>query len=131
MIHGTYSSYTGGCRCDDCRAASAAHKRGLRAGRRISEEDLSRAYTSDRLRRLFALTVQVGDWVTDAACRGMDPDLFFPDRGEVDSAAKARAVCESCPVIDACRSYAVAANERDGIWGGLSEKQRRRLRRAA
>jgi hypothetical protein len=67
-------------------------------------------------------------WMADAACRGIDPDLFFPEKGE--SAFRAKAVCGRCRVRQACLAYALANNERFGVWGGLSERQRRRLRRA-
>jgi WhiB family redox-sensing transcriptional regulator len=66
------------------------------------------------------------DWTEQAACRGMDPDLFFPERGH--STAEAKAVCGSCPVRDTCLDEALARSERFGIWGGKSERERRRLR---
>lgn len=65
------------------------------------------------------------EWMDDAACRGMGTDLFFPGRDEPDEAA--RAVCRACPVMAECRAYGLA--ERHGIWGGLSERQRRQVRR--
>ena len=68
-----------------------------------------------------------GDWVESAACRGMDPELFFADRGSNNREAKA--VCAGCEVRAECLEYAVANAERFGVWGGLSEKERRRLRR--
>lgn len=66
-------------------------------------------------------------WMEDAACRGMNPDVFFPQRGE--STAEARAVCARCPVILRCRHYALANYEKYGIWGGMSERERRRIRK--
>jgi WhiB family redox-sensing transcriptional regulator len=66
-------------------------------------------------------------WLDDAACRGMDAELFFPGRGEPSAAAKA--VCRPCPVRFDCLSYALNNGEKHGIWGGLSERERRRLRR--
>jgi WhiB family transcriptional regulator, redox-sensing transcriptional regulator len=66
-----------------------------------------------------------GDWVGRATCRGVDPDLFFPDRGgDVD---RAKAICADCPVRDDCLDYALRWRIRFGIWGGLSERSRRRL----
>jgi WhiB family redox-sensing transcriptional regulator len=62
------------------------------------------------------------------SCRGMDPDVFFPDRGE--SLAPAKAVCGECIVRDECLEYALDHGERFGVWGGTSERERRRLRRA-
>ena len=62
------------------------------------------------------------------SCRGMDPDIFFPDRGE--SLRPAKAVCEDCIVRDECLEFALDNRERFGVWGGTSERERRRLRRA-
>jgi WhiB family redox-sensing transcriptional regulator len=71
---------------------------------------------------------QVADpWRTDAACNGMNPDLFFPELGE--DARPAKEVCRGCPVRERCLEYAMANRETHGVWGGRSEKERRRLRR--
>jgi len=61
------------------------------------------------------------------ACRGVDPDVFFPDRGE--SLEPAKAVCAQCAVRDECLEFALLAGERFGVWGGTSERERRRIRR--
>ncbi|HSP04945.1 MAG TPA: WhiB family transcriptional regulator [Acidimicrobiales bacterium] len=61
------------------------------------------------------------------ACRGADPDLFFPDRGE--SLEPAKRICSECVVRDECLEHALASGERFGVWGGTSERERRRLRR--
>lgn len=61
------------------------------------------------------------------SCRGVDPDVFFPDRGE--SLAPAMAICDQCIVRDECLEYALDNGERFGVWGGTSERERRRLRR--
>lgn len=66
-------------------------------------------------------------WRVSAACRGLDPDLFFPSRGV--STDRARSVCAGCPVRVECRTAGLG--ERFGIWGGESEKQRRQQRKAA
>ena len=71
--------------------------------------------------------LDVRRWPT-AGCRGMDPALFFPSRGEDVKAAQR--VCAACPVAAECLDYAMANNERFGIWGGTSERQRLRLRRS-
>ena len=71
--------------------------------------------------------VVMGDWVDQAACAGVDPDLFFPDRGA--SLADARRVCAGCPVRAECLEYALEAGEKFGVWGGTSEKERRAMRR--
>ena len=66
-------------------------------------------------------------WRQRAACRGVDPSLFFPGKG--DSAPEARRVCAGCPVRDACLEYALVGGETYGIWGGVPELQRKRMRR--
>ena len=66
-------------------------------------------------------------WRKHAACRGLDPELFHPERGEVTDQAKH--VCFGCPVRDECLTYALTHFEKFGIWGGLSERERRPLRK--
>lgn len=68
------------------------------------------------------------DWVRDAKCRGMAVSLFFPQRGE--STKEAKTVCRVCPVRQECLDHAMAVPERYGIFGRLSERERRRVRRA-
>lgn len=68
-------------------------------------------------------------WQRDALCAQTDPEAFFPEKG--GSTREAKAVCESCTVRAECLEYALSHDERFGIWGGLSERERRRLRRAA
>jgi WhiB family redox-sensing transcriptional regulator len=65
-------------------------------------------------------------WRYRAACRGVDLDLFFPDRGE--SAEPARQICAGCQVRQPCLDYALSRGIVHGIWGGLSERNRRALR---
>ena len=67
-------------------------------------------------------------WQNLANCLGVDPDLFFPERGA--STKEAKAVCRACVVREDCLEYALENSEKFGIWGGLSERERRRLRRA-
>jgi WhiB family redox-sensing transcriptional regulator len=67
-------------------------------------------------------------WMADGNCVGVDPDLFFPERGE--STKEAKAVCRACDVRDQCLEFALDNRERFGIWGGLSERERRRIRKA-
>lgn len=66
-------------------------------------------------------------WQDRANCRGVDPDLFFPERGA--STREPKEVCRGCVVRLDCLEYALSNNEKFGIWGGLSEQERRRLRR--
>ena len=62
------------------------------------------------------------------ACRGVDPEVFFPEQGM--SLEPAKRVCADCAVRDECLEFALANRERFGVWGGPSERERRRLRRA-
>jgi WhiB family redox-sensing transcriptional regulator len=66
-------------------------------------------------------------WQERANCLGVDPDLFFPERGA--STREAKSVCGGCEVRLECLEYALCNGEKFGIWGGLSERERRRLRR--
>lgn len=66
------------------------------------------------------------EWFDDAACRGLDPDLFFPQVGEM--ATQAKQVCSTCSVRSACLEFAVTRAEHHGVWGGLSERERQRIR---
>ena len=61
-------------------------------------------------------------------CAAGDPDMFFPDRRDPQGINKAIAVCRRCPILDSCLRYALTYNV-DGVWGGTSEQQRRRMRR--
>jgi len=65
-------------------------------------------------------------WLEHAACRGADTNLFFPSSG--DSSVNAKAVCHTCPVQPECLQYAIDNTIKHGIWGGLTERQRRRIR---
>jgi hypothetical protein len=65
-------------------------------------------------------------WRELAACRGTDLNLFFPGRGE--SAGAARQVCAACPVRQPCLDYAITNRIVHGVWGGLTERERRALR---
>ncbi len=70
----------------------------------------------------------VGDWRDDARCAGTGPELFFSERGDNAGLELARKVCMDCPVRLDCLEYALEAGERWGMWGGLSERQRKRVR---
>jgi len=67
------------------------------------------------------------DWAETAACRGVDPDVFFPEPGDDQSFAKQ--VCAGCDVRRECLAHAIAHDEVHGIWGGLSGRERARIRR--
>lgn len=69
------------------------------------------------------------DWRLRAVCPQTDPDAFFPEKG--GSTREAKRICSGCDVRAECLEYALAHDERFGIWGGLSERERRRMRREA
>ena len=66
-------------------------------------------------------------WQAQALCAQTDPESFFPEKG--GSTREAKRVCTGCEVRAECLDYALAHDERFGIWGGLSERERRRVRR--
>lgn len=66
-------------------------------------------------------------WQERALCAQTDPEAFFPEKG--GSTREAKRICSGCDVKAECLDYALAHDERFGIWGGLSERERRRLRR--
>ncbi|WP_202915795.1 WhiB family transcriptional regulator [Mycolicibacterium sp. CBMA 234] len=66
-------------------------------------------------------------WQERALCAQTDPEAFFPEKG--GSTREAKRICQGCEVRDACLDYALAHDERFGIWGGLSERERRRIKR--
>jgi len=68
-------------------------------------------------------------WQTDALCSQTDPEAFFPEKG--GSTRDAKRICTSCDVKTECLEYALQNDERFGIWGGLSERERRKLRKRA
>lgn len=68
-------------------------------------------------------------WQTDALCAQTNPEVFFPEKG--GSTRDAKKVCGNCDVQSTCLEYALDNEERFGIWGGLSERERRKLRRRA
>ena len=77
--------------------------------------------------------VEPKSWQGVAACRGLSSELFYPQDDEAVESAKA--VCGRCPVHDPCLEHALAVREKEGIWGGTTERERRsiirRRRRAA
>ena len=65
-------------------------------------------------------------WVADALCAQTDPDAFFPEKG--GSTREAKRTCMACDVRAECLDYALRNNERYGVWGGLSDRERRKIR---
>jgi WhiB family redox-sensing transcriptional regulator len=72
------------------------------------------------------LTV-VENWRQQAACNGLDTNMFFP--ASDSDAGAAKAVCATCPVRDQCLEWAIATRQEEGVWGGMTDTERRRLRR--
>jgi len=68
-------------------------------------------------------------WQSDSLCAQTDPEAFFPEKG--GSTRDAKKICSSCEVRTRCLEYALENDERFGIWGGLSERERRKLRKRA
>ncbi|MGH3450295.1 MAG: WhiB family transcriptional regulator [Haloechinothrix sp.] len=69
------------------------------------------------------------EWQDRALCAQTDPEAFFPEKG--GSTREAKRICHGCEVRSECLEYALAHDERFGIWGGLSERERRRLKKRA
>ena len=64
-------------------------------------------------------------WRDHAACRGIDPEIFYPVSDE--EADPAKSICDHCPVRTPCLEHALTSRERDGVWGGATERERRRM----
>ena len=69
------------------------------------------------------------NWREQAACAGIDSEVFFPTSEEEPASEEAKAICAECPVREACLQYALATNQAAGVWGGLDAGDRRRMRR--
>ncbi|MDK6566343.1 WhiB family transcriptional regulator [Corynebacterium pyruviciproducens] len=80
-------------------------------------------------RKLPGPSLSLWDWQTHGSCRGKDSSYFFHPEGERGRARtrrenRAKAICNSCPVLEQCRQHALKVAEPYGIWGGLSESER-------
>lgn len=105
---------------------------------RFDEDDRSRGNVMDWpgnsaaelevLANLFDESEQQ-DWQERALCAQTDPEAFFPEKG--GSTREAKRICQGCEVKDECLEYALEHDERFGIWGGLSERERRRMKHRA
>lgn len=71
------------------------------------------------------------DWTASASCAQVDPEAFFPEGGGRDMSAAAKRTCRSCDVKTECLEYALTHGPLEGIWGGTTVRERRRLRRNA
>ncbi len=73
------------------------------------------------------------NWLDQAGCLGQDPELFFPVGSTgpaLDQINRAKAVCSGCPVRSKCLQWSLAAHQDHGIWGGMTEDERRAIRQA-
>lgn len=84
-------------------------------------------------KKMASFRVAEEAWVQQANCQGVDTNLFFPERietgGDDSDYAAAREVCRHCPVQSECLEYALRTRQIHGLWGGKSERERRRIRR--
>ena len=86
------------------------------------------------VRRLPVPVVETWEWQLRAACRNLDSALFFQPEGERGPAkagreARAKQICQRCPVLEQCRRHALAVGEPYGVWGGMSMAERSALLR--
>jgi WhiB family redox-sensing transcriptional regulator len=97
----------------------------FRFGKRGSEQGESSIRRFNRYEEVFPMIATT--WRKLAACRGLDVEAFYPVTEDEADAAEAKAVCAVCPVRQACLEHALAHREREGIWGGTTERERRRI----
>jgi len=64
-------------------------------------------------------------WRSKAACQGLDPEIFYPL--DDDDAREAKMVCSTCLVRESCLEHALGSREKEGVWGGATERERRRI----
>jgi WhiB family transcriptional regulator, redox-sensing transcriptional regulator len=69
----------------------------------------------------------IATWRKRAACQGIDVETFYPASEDDVDAAEAKEVCAGCPVRQPCLEYALVNREREGVWGGTTERERRRI----
>ena len=131
--HGTVTGYnqhnnrgdTGDDVCLPCRQALSEYNRLRRTDGLVTSR-------SRRTKYIF----QGDNWTDDAACKGLDADMFYIEQGDAVGARRAKAVCATCPVIDDCLEYALHPRPsvdgqpiyEMGIWAGTNNLDRRRIR---
>lgn len=93
------------------------------------DPDTGRAPERPQRAMLAAALGQDQEWAKDALCAQTDPEAFFPEKG--GTTAPGKSLCRRCPVRAECLDYALEHDERFGIWGGLSERERRQLKKTA
>jgi len=75
------------------------------------------------------IDIHVPAWMGEAVCAQTDPEVFFPEKGK--SSRAAIRICKGCSVAPECLTYSLKFGERFGVWGGVSERNRRKMRRIA
>jgi WhiB family redox-sensing transcriptional regulator len=75
---------------------------------------------------IIAEVLMPPEWTRKALCAEVDPEIFFPDKGE--RTAHVKQICKACIVKVECLEYSIQNNERFGVWGGLTEHDRRKVR---
>ena len=95
----------------------------------LMEREDSRVDDVDILGGLFDMAEEEQEWQERALCAQTDPEAFFPEKG--GSTREAKRICAGCEVRSECLEYALEHDERFGIWGGMSERERRKLKRRA
>jgi WhiB family redox-sensing transcriptional regulator len=86
------------------------------------------AYPYDPTMAYRPARTRPGPWTQHAKCVGSNPDLFYPGRGDNRTVHAAKTICHACPVRSECADHALTNGEKYGVWGGLSELDRRRVR---
>jgi len=113
------------------RAPASLPNPTVRRDNSVPTEGTAAAFNSlddDEYADIFGLPKEV-HWQERALCSQTDPEAFFPEKG--GSTREAKKICTGCEVRGECLEYALEKDERFGIWGGLSERERRRLKRRA
>jgi WhiB family redox-sensing transcriptional regulator len=96
---------------------------------RLERDDPLQLAELDLLAECFGFAEEDQEWQERALCAQTDPEAFFPEKG--GSTREAKRICAGCEVRPECLEYALEHDERFGIWGGLSERERRKLKRQA
>ncbi len=117
------------------KSVDAAYAGPIADGSAAVERGIGAAENESRKQNLFDLTQDFDqlfdaveqDWQEQALCAQTDPEAFFPEKG--GSTREAKRICQACGVRDECLEYALEHDERFGIWGGLSERERRKLKK--
>lgn len=76
---------------------------------------------------MHTIATSTTTWRQYARCLGADPDVFYPPAESEEAALEAKKICATCPVREACLEHAIRFREKQGVWGGLDERERRRL----